>query len=118
VNPSGDYVIRLQESGKRIEFLTGFSEGLAGVSMQVQHPDGSIEPGMWGFIDHTGKWSILPSYAGAGEFHEGLAAVIVGRSWGYIDKTNKLRNRTPIQWGFGIFGRLGRREAWKPMGLH
>src|SRR6266446_1825532 len=72
VNSSGEYVIRLQEPGKRIEFLAGFSEGLAGVSMQVQHPDGSIEPGMWGFIDHTGKWSIPPSYAGAGEFHEGV----------------------------------------------
>jgi hypothetical protein len=77
VNSGGEYVIRLQEPGKRIEFLAGFSEGLAGVSMQVQHPDGSIEPGMWGFIDHKGKWAIPPSYAGAGEFHEGLAAVIV-----------------------------------------
>ncbi len=90
VNSKGEYVIRMQEPGKRIEFVTRFSEGLAGVSMQVQHPDGSIETAMWGFIDHTGKWSIPPAYVGAGEFHEGVAAVQVGELWGYIDKANRL----------------------------
>jgi serine/threonine-protein kinase len=89
VNSQGEYVIRLEEPGQRIEFLTAFSEGLAGVSMQVEHSDGSIEPAKWGFIDHTGKWSIPRSYSGAGEFHEGLAAVQVGDLWGYVDKANR-----------------------------
>lgn len=35
MNLSGEYVIRLQEPGKTIEFLTGFSEGLAAVSCRA-----------------------------------------------------------------------------------
>jgi len=89
VDSKGEYVIRLEEPGKRIEFLEGFSEGLAAVSMQAVYPDGSIGPGVWGYINHSGEWSIPRTYEGAGDFHHGLAAVMKGGLWGYIDKTNE-----------------------------
>jgi hypothetical protein len=77
----------------RIEFLVGFSQGLARVSMQpeqgllgLEHADGSVGPSHWGCIDHTGKWVIPRAFVGAGDFHEGLAAVIgTDGTWGYID---------------------------------
>src|ERR1019366_4546165 len=89
VDSKGEYVIRLDEPGKQIEFLLGFSEGLAAVSMRAEYADGSIGSGVWGFLNHSGEWSIKPSYEAAGSFHEGLAAVKKDGLWGYIDKTNK-----------------------------
>jgi hypothetical protein len=90
VDKSGGYVIRLDEQEMRIEFLVGFSEGLARVSMQPQHADGSVGPSRWGYIDHTGKWVIPRAFMGAGDFHEGLAAVTgTDGIWGYIDTTGQ-----------------------------
>jgi hypothetical protein len=86
----GRYAIQLNEPGMEIEFLVGFSEGLARVSMRAKHPDGSIGPSTWGYIDHSGKWVIPRGFTAAGDFHEGLAAV-AGKdgTWGYIDKIGK-----------------------------
>jgi len=51
--------------------------------------------GLWGFIDHTGKFVLKPQFVRAKEFSEGLAAVAYGSDasmrWGYIDKSGKLR---------------------------
>jgi hypothetical protein len=90
VDKNDTYVIRLDEPRMRIEFLVGFSERLGRVSMQPEHGDGSVGPSLWGYIDHAGKWIIPRGFAGAGDFHEGPAAV-TGRdgTWGYIDKTGQ-----------------------------
>jgi hypothetical protein len=90
VDKSGKYTIHLNEPGMEIEFLVGFSEGLARVSLRPKHPDGSVGPSTWGYIDQTGKWVIPHSFAAADDFHEGRAAV-TGRNgaWGYIDKAGQ-----------------------------
>lgn len=73
-----------------IEFLVGFSEGLARVSMRPLHSDGSMGPSLWGYIDHGGHWIIPRSFTAADDFHEGLAAVADKSGiWGYIDKTGR-----------------------------
>jgi WG containing repeat len=84
---SGKLTIALHEEGKRLEFVVGFFDGLARVSMAVQHEDGSIGQLMWGYIDHSGKWALPLAFEGAGDFHEGLAPVTEHSIWGFIDKT-------------------------------
>jgi len=42
-----------------------------------------------GFVDEKGTVVIAPTYAGAGAFHEGLAAVEKGELWGFVDKAGK-----------------------------
>jgi len=90
VDKSDRYVIRLDEQGMMIEFLVGFSEGLARVSMRPQHDDGSVGPSRWGYLDHTGTWVIPRAFSRAGDFHDGLAAASrEDGTWGYIDKTGQ-----------------------------
>jgi len=87
MDKSGKYVVRLDEPGMAIEFLLGFSEGLARVSMLPKHADGSVGPSKYGYINHSGRWVIPRSFVGADDFHEGLAAVTGSDgTWGYIDK--------------------------------
>lgn len=40
----------------------------------------------WGYIDERGAWVIEPQFENAAPFYEGLAAVTVGYSRGYVDK--------------------------------
>jgi hypothetical protein len=90
VDHAGKYTVHLDERGMEIEFLLGFSEGLARVSMEPKHADGSVGPSKYGYIDHDGKWIIPRSFTGADDFHEGLAAVTgEDGTWGYIDKTGQ-----------------------------
>jgi hypothetical protein len=90
VDKSDRYAIRLEERGMMIEFLAGFSEGLARVSMRPEHDDGSVGPSRWGYIDHGGTWVIPRTFSGAGDFHDGLAAASrEDGTWGYIDKTGQ-----------------------------
>ena len=90
VDKNGNYVIHLDEQGFEIEFLVGFSEGLARVSMRPKHGDGSVGPSKYGYIDHSGKWVIPRAFAATEDFHEGLAAV-TGHdgTWGYIDSSGQ-----------------------------
>ncbi|MBZ5597541.1 MAG: WG repeat-containing protein [Acidobacteriia bacterium] len=118
VDKSGNYVIRLNEAGMEIEFLVGFSEGLARVSMRPKHPDGSVGPSTWGYIDHSGKWVIPHSFAAGDDFHEGLAAV-TGKdgTWGYIDKTGQFviapRFETAMDFSEGLAAvRVAGRWGW------
>ncbi|HJS97832.1 MAG TPA: WG repeat-containing protein [Terriglobales bacterium] len=90
VDKTGRYSIHLDEPGMEVEFLVGFSEGLARVSMRPRHPDGSVGPSSWGYIDHSGKWVLPRSFGAADDFHEGLAAVEEENGlWGYINKTGQ-----------------------------
>jgi hypothetical protein len=90
VDKNGSYVISLDERGFEIQFLVGFSEGLARVSMEPKHADGSVGPSKYGYIDHSGKWVIPRAFAAADDFHEGMAAVTGSNgTWGYIDKSGQ-----------------------------
>lgn len=118
MDKNGKYTIRLHEPGMEIEFLIRFSEGLARVSMRARHPDGSVGPGMWGYIDHTGKWVIRRSFALSDDFHEGLAAVAREDGiWGYIDKTGQFaitpRFESANEFSEGLAAvRIGGRWGW------
>jgi WG containing repeat len=123
VNKSGKYTIDLDEPGMEIEFLTDFSEGLAGVSMRPKHADGSVGKSTWGYIDYSGKWIIPHSLAGAGAFRKGLApAAEQGMTWGYIDKTGRFvvapRFEDAMEFSEGLAAvRVGGRWGWiNPVG--
>jgi hypothetical protein len=60
-----------------------FSDGMARV--QVGGPMG--KGGKLGYIDRSGKIAVKPQYEFAGDFSEGLCAVLIGDKYGYIDKT-------------------------------
>lgn len=92
MDKGGKYAVRLDEPGYEIGFLVEFSEGLARVSMLPKHADGSVGPSKYGYIDHSGNWMIPRLFSGAGDFHEGLAAV-TGKdgTWGYVNKTGQFQ---------------------------
>jgi hypothetical protein len=72
-----------------------FREGLSVLSVR----QGAVtSDSKYGFINHTGKIVIVPQFAEAFDFHEGLAGVRTtkttgwygkGDSWGYIDRAGK-----------------------------
>ena len=64
-----------------------FSEGLAAFQM----PNGRF-----GFLDRAGKIAIPARYTLAGDFHDGMAAVMIGITGGYIDRAGKVK--VPIKW--------------------
>jgi RNA polymerase sigma factor (sigma-70 family) len=83
VNTSGKLVIPA-----KFRYAADFSEGLARVEK-----DNKL-----GYINTKGKWVVKPMYpvagrgvtAGAGDFHCGRAAVLLGGKWGFIDKRGVL----------------------------
>jgi WG containing repeat len=68
-----------------ISSASRFSEGLARVDTS-----GGYSTGYVGFIDKRGKFAIEPRLQGAGDFSEGLAAVLVGKECGYMDRTGRI----------------------------
>ena len=42
--------------------------------------------GEWGYIDKSGKISIIPQWESVGYFSEGLAYVCIGDKYGYINR--------------------------------
>jgi hypothetical protein len=42
---------------------------------------------MSGYIDHAGTMVIKAQFDRAGRFQGGIARVLIGNKWGYIDKT-------------------------------
>ena len=44
-----------------------------------------LKDGRWGYIDASGKVLIAPRFARAADFSEGLAAVLDGKTFGYVD---------------------------------
>lgn len=63
-------------------YVKDFHEGLAAVK-----PEGQ---GMWGYIDHSGRFVIKPQYVFADDFSEGLAGVVVNRKYGFINKSGEM----------------------------
>ena len=64
--------------------LTEFDFSSAGIPSEerVRVSYGSV----YGFTDYNGLLAVYPRYDGAGDFHQGLAAVCMNGNWGYIDK--------------------------------
>jgi hypothetical protein len=63
--------------------IAEFSEGLSVCA---------LNNGLFGYIDHAGRWVINPTFAWSGDFSEGLAiARQKGKwaKWGYIDREGK-----------------------------
>ena len=71
-----------------IELAESFSEGLAAIRIDS----------LFGYIDTTGKWVILPTFKSAFPFNNGLARVFDGRYYAYINK--KGEEITPYEFTF------------------
>jgi hypothetical protein len=74
-------------------YIAPFSEGMAAFSVGKNAAEE-----LWGYINNTGETVIEPTYGGAGDFSEGMAAVRTHKDdkgakfpgkWCYIDKTGK-----------------------------
>ena len=77
-------------------YVENFSEGMAVLIVRPEKPDprAGDQRRLYGYIQHSGKVAIVPRFAWAKAFQEGLAAVMTtvqgkGEMWGYIDKTAK-----------------------------
>jgi WG containing repeat len=66
-----------------------FSEGLAAVAQQYNKV---------GFIDHTGKFVIQPTFQSASVFSDGLAQVDVDNKFGFIDRSGKIVIAPQFDW--------------------
>jgi WG repeat protein len=58
-----------------------FHEGLAAVSS---------EKGLWGYVDRSGKMVAEKQYGFADDFSEGLAGVVVGKKFGFINQNGEM----------------------------
>ena len=74
----GIFVIPLMDNTT----IGNFSEGLAHVYIN----NGSS----FGYIDKSGQIKLVPSLHGGGNFHEGLALVMIDGKYNYIDKSLKV----------------------------
>jgi hypothetical protein len=87
------------------------------------HPNYSESPrvagtkpkgGKWGYKEEkTGKMVIKPQFEKAESFSEGLAAVVKGGKWGFIDKTGKML----IKPKFKLDDVAGFSEGLKPVNI-
>ncbi len=66
------------------QFSSRFREGFAAVRK------GGPFGGKTGYLGRTGKLVIPYQYKGGGDFSEGLAPVLIDKTWGYIDPTGKV----------------------------
>jgi WG repeat protein len=51
-----------------------------------------------GYIDHEGNLAIALQFDRCGEFFEGLALVLVGEKWGFIDASGKFAIEPRLEW--------------------
>lgn len=88
---TGNATVFFDRAGRQV-FQTGllvrdFSGGLAAFR---------ATDGRHGFLDRDGRVAIPARYTSVGDFHDGLAAVMVGVRGGFIDRAGK--TRVPIKW--------------------
>ena len=77
IDRMGKSVIKLKDA----DFAYSFREGFA----RYHHIEKESELDDYGFIDHTGRIILLPTYHLAYDFHGGLARVSSdGKKWGFI----------------------------------
>jgi hypothetical protein len=74
IDKTGAWVIRPQFDVNDDNYLSSFSEGLAG----------AMQNGKCGYINKIGKWVILPVFDSVEDFSEGLAKVEYNGKIGYI----------------------------------
>ena len=69
-----------------------FSEGLAAVNIGGRMETSMVyaQWGKWGFINKEGVLVIPPQFDWAGEFSEGLAAIMVDKKYGFINKSGEV----------------------------
>ncbi len=69
---------------------TNFGDQLAAVQEE--------ENGKYGFIDHSGRYIINPTFDNAKPFTEGLAAVRLNKRWGFVKKSGEMQipNNYPL----------------------
>jgi hypothetical protein len=89
INRRGEHVFTVDG------YASEFHEGLSVLAVRKQAETSNAQ---CGFIDRTGKIVVVPQFAEAFDFHEGLAGVRTtkttgwygkGDLWGYIDKAGK-----------------------------
>jgi WG containing repeat len=77
IDKSGKFLAPTWERDSRPTPMWGYSEGLAVVE----------NSGQWGYIDRTGRVVIPLQFKYAGNFEDGIAKVLLGDKYFFIDKT-------------------------------
>ena len=92
-NSLGDYAL-LDTSGRYLvsfgdySWISGFSEGLCLVEETSYYSGGSMP--IYIYLDESGREALSAAeWNQAGDFHNGLARVRTGSTWGFIDKTGE-----------------------------
>jgi hypothetical protein len=88
IDEKGKMVIKAIYGPKSGSFHEGFC--------RVEDP----ESGKVGFINKKGEGIIAQSYDDAGDFSEGMVAILRGRHWAYFDKSGAMK----IKWQFAEAG--------------
>ncbi|HLH25940.1 MAG TPA: WG repeat-containing protein [Chloroflexota bacterium] len=70
-----------------------FSEDMAGVAVGDK----------WAFIDRTDRIIIPPQYDMVGDFHDGVAPILIGDHAQYIDKQGNVIADPPLEWLVYVF---------------
>jgi Leucine-rich repeat (LRR) protein len=107
-----DEIARIRRSIKVCDFVASRGVALvlalicvfcAGWGGLEQSPTSDLLPfsedGRAGYLNvRTGEWAIRPQFKAAQSFSEGLAAVQVGASWGYINEKGAIVIQPTFQW--------------------
>jgi hypothetical protein len=85
IDMKGAFVKKPETKGSSESPRDEYSEGLRPVCIYERQKDRHT----YVYEDKTGKVVIAPEVDWAGQFHDGLAAVNIGRDWYFIDKSGK-----------------------------
>jgi hypothetical protein len=100
----GETFVYIDKSGKEVLSLSGYS--YAGAFFQGR---ALVRRGRssYGFIDKRGAEIVAPSYKGAADYSEGLAAVVIGRKVGFIGLDGKVAIKPVYAAPVHVFGKGG-----------
>jgi hypothetical protein len=82
IDRTGHWIIH---SRFKYYFFENFSDGLVPFRQQSSK---------WGYMDRTGKIAIRPRFDWAGNFREGIAAVLFDGRCAHVDKTGKITDQS------------------------
>lgn len=80
----------LVETWRSSFYLLGVSQFHNGYAVVWDSEKNALNSGVCHFIDKTGKTVFGRTFESAGEFHEGLAEVMVNDLWGFIDTKGRM----------------------------